>query len=360
MQPASARAKCLDAIVDSMVREQMVRRHVVGASLAVFQRGHFLKRTAYGHANLETGEMATPETQFFIASITKAFTAAAVAALVEDRKLVFDAPISPIIPGLPQAWKLITVRHLLASTAGLPAPRMRPGTAPATYAQLLDSLLGKPLVSPPGAVWDYEQPAYEILNDIIERVAGMGFDRFVEDRLLRPARVSATFGDYRLIRPGIAQWYSRTGVSDGWKFVDTVQYVLRTEYPRYRWPSAGMHITAGDLARWISAFGRGAIVRMELVDSVWAPTVLADGRRFTRTFGAWFSDSTANGQVFTTSGGARATVKYWRDLDLAVVVLTNFQGAPTNHLASSIGNLYSGPQVGPGAQCMTFSAAPSS
>ena len=341
--------RCIEIRADSLMRARMAEKQVAGASVAVFQRGQFLKRTAYGHANLASGELVRPETSFFIASITKAFTAAAIMRLVEEGRLELDAPVPTLIPDVPAAWQQITVRHLLSSTSGLPGFRMFPGTYPASYTALLDSIRGKPLLSEPGSRYRYDAPNYELLNDIIERVSGRSFARLVEERLLNPLRIrSARFGGYAAIRSGVAEWYSTIGVRENWEFADTARYVLRTLYPQYMWPSAGMHISAPDLVRWVGAFADGQVVSRESVNLIWSPIILSTGAKRRETFGAWVADST--GDWRTTNGGARAAVTYSRQNDLAVAVLTNTQGANPIGLASAIAELYVKPPTSCGPE----------
>ncbi len=70
------------------------------------------------------GEAPTPQTPFFIGSLTKSFTALAVMQLVEAGKVELDAPVQRYLPWFrvadPQASAQMTVRHLLNQTSGLP------------------------------------------------------------------------------------------------------------------------------------------------------------------------------------------------------------------------------------------------
>src|ERR1700687_2890229 len=98
------------------------------------QRG-VIYEGAFGHVNLQTGAAMTPDTVFWLLSMTKAITATACMQLVEQGKLRLDQPASEILPQLrsPQvlegfdaagqpklrpARRPITVRHLLTHTAG--------------------------------------------------------------------------------------------------------------------------------------------------------------------------------------------------------------------------------------------------
>ena len=73
----------------------------------------------YGLASVEFNVPATPETVFEIGSVSKQITAAAVMLLVEDGKINLDEKISKYLPNTPEAWKDVTVRHLLTHTSGV-------------------------------------------------------------------------------------------------------------------------------------------------------------------------------------------------------------------------------------------------
>ncbi|HYP53567.1 MAG TPA: serine hydrolase domain-containing protein, partial [Pyrinomonadaceae bacterium] len=105
--------------VDELVAARMRQRHVPGLALAVVRGGRVVKARGYGLANVELDVPVTTETVFEIGSITKQITASAVMLLVEDGKLRLDDKIGRHLPGLPDAWDEITVRHLLTHTSGV-------------------------------------------------------------------------------------------------------------------------------------------------------------------------------------------------------------------------------------------------
>ena len=122
---------------------------------------------------------------------------------------------------------------------------------------------------------------YYLLGRLIEKYSGKPYDAFVQSRLLRPLGIStAAFGDYALIRPGRAEWYTVINVDWGGKVSDARdRTLLRTVYPRYHWPSAGLFISAEDLARWVASFAHGRVVSPSSVETLWSPATLKDGSR---------------------------------------------------------------------------------
>ena len=124
-KPASAKpassGTSYDAI-DAYVEEQMHRLHIPGASLAIVEGDQIVHLRGFGHAR-PGGEAPTPQTPFFIGSLTKSITALAVMQLVEAGKVELDAPVQRYLPWFrvadPEASAQMTVRHLLNQTSGL-------------------------------------------------------------------------------------------------------------------------------------------------------------------------------------------------------------------------------------------------
>ena len=173
--------------------------------------------------------VASPDSLWRIYSMTKPITAAAAMILIEEGKLRLDQPIGEILP----AWRSvrvlddpatslnshparhpITVRNLLTHTSGLtyqflgsgPLPddykrngllggRVPPamaGSQPQGLAEFADRLAREPLLAEPGSEWNYSV-SLDLLGRVIEVAAGVPFDRFVEDRVLKPLGMTSTY-----------------------------------------------------------------------------------------------------------------------------------------------------------------------
>src|ERR1700682_6665390 len=101
--------------IDTLMRDYA--GNVPGASVIVVRDGEVVFRRSYGMANLEERIEATPQTHYRLASLTKAFTAAAILTLADRGKLSLDDRITRFLPTLPE--KGITIRQLLTHTSGL-------------------------------------------------------------------------------------------------------------------------------------------------------------------------------------------------------------------------------------------------
>ena len=114
-----AAAHCMGDEMDTYVKRQMQRQHVVGLSLAIVKDERVISTRTFGLANIELGVPVNRDTAFDIASIGKQFTATATMMLVEESKLGLEDKITHHLSDLPKAWSEVTIRHLLTHTSGI-------------------------------------------------------------------------------------------------------------------------------------------------------------------------------------------------------------------------------------------------
>ncbi|HEX7973368.1 MAG TPA: serine hydrolase domain-containing protein [Anaerolineales bacterium] len=109
--------------IGAHVEQQIRRLNIPGVSLAIVEGDQIVHLRGFGRAR-PGGESPSPQTPFFIGSLTKSFTALAVMQLVEAGKVELDAPVQRYLPWFrvadPQVSAQMTVRHLLNQTSSLP------------------------------------------------------------------------------------------------------------------------------------------------------------------------------------------------------------------------------------------------
>jgi D-alanyl-D-alanine carboxypeptidase len=350
--PATARTAQADK-VDDYIRAEMQKRYIPSLSLAVIQNGKVVKQKAYGLANVELNVPATPETVYQIASTTKTFTASAIMKLVEEGKLSLDDSVTKWLPEVPAAWSGVTVRHCLTHTSGLPDIVQDPCTLALvadTREGAIKKLASMPAPNKPGETWSYNQTGYMLLGMILEKVSGLKFEEFLEQRFFRPLAMTSTrFADSRDIVPGRASLYTRIescGAEGPRLFRDKIQSAQPAYvYNPYIHTGAGINTTAGDLAKWNLALDQEKVLKRATLDQMWSAAKLADGKvfRFGGTAGyahGWAVDDRPGHKSVGHSGGG--STAYWRFLDdkLTAIVLTNLQGADPDSLAKGVAALY--------------------
>jgi CubicO group peptidase (beta-lactamase class C family) len=174
------------------IRRAQSERHLPSVVAGAVRDGMVIWADAVGLAEVESGEEATPDHQYRIASITKTFTAVAVMQLRDQGKLALDDPLDRHIPG---AARTPTLRALLGHASGLqrePAGRIWQTLEFPSREQLVDGLEESEQVLESGAYRHYSNLGFSLLGEVVARVSGIEYERYVEERVLRPLGLQRT------------------------------------------------------------------------------------------------------------------------------------------------------------------------
>jgi CubicO group peptidase (beta-lactamase class C family) len=324
--------------LDDFIANQMQAQRIPGAAIGVVQRDRVLLRRDYGLANLETETPVRPGTVFDLASVTKPFTAAALLMLMQDGKLRLDDHITTFIAGAPVAWKDITVRHLLSHTSGIRGGGwVESDGSPLlhiTAKRYLQDFIGSPLLFAPGHGADYSDPGYFLLGMVIEKVSGLTYRDFMQQRVFGPAGMTSTrIMDRREIVKDHASCYAlHNGV------IENDRRVWQHDLPSY----FGMQSTADDLGRWEIALNRRAPLSAATLEQMWKPATLANGtpaRVDGELYGLGYFVQDMNGRrVVGHPGFHGSLILHFPDEDIGIVVLTNLDtDSGPHHLKLALG-----------------------
>lgn len=232
------------------VFEKWDRSDTPGCAVCVGMGGRPIVTRAYGMANLEYGAPITVDTIFEAGSVSKQFTAASIALLVQDGKLSLDDPVRKFLPEVPDVGTPITIRHFLNHINGLRCqwPLLTlagrpPGSAVHTTEEILDLVSRqKRLNFAPGDEFLYNNTGYTLLGVIVRRVTGQSLAEFSDARLFKPLGMTHTQWrtDHTAIVRGRATAYSTD--RDG---------KLHTAMPFTNvYGNGGLLTTVGDLLVW--------------------------------------------------------------------------------------------------------------
>jgi len=186
---------------DAYIELQMDRLNVPGAALAIVQGDKIVHLRGFGKARPD-GEVPSPQTPFFVGSVTKSFTALAVMQLVEAGKMELDAPVQRYLPWFrvadPQASAEITVRHLLNQTSGLP---LLPGwitladfdDRPDACERQTRALATLRLSRPVGSTFEYSNTNYNVLGLVVEAASGESYEAYIENHIFAPLEMTHSY-----------------------------------------------------------------------------------------------------------------------------------------------------------------------
>jgi CubicO group peptidase (beta-lactamase class C family) len=185
--------------VFAALRGRVAAGDLPSAGLAIGDGEGLIRSEATG----ERGRPISTDTNFFLASITKPIFATAFMELVEDGQVGLHEPLARWLPGMEIGEKAaITPWHVLTHTSGVVdvAPdelvRRRPSAK-----RMTQTVIERPLRFTPGTRWEYSSASFYLLARVIERVAGMGYVKYLDERLSRPLGLGLTFDPRRANRP---------------------------------------------------------------------------------------------------------------------------------------------------------------
>lgn len=333
-----------DPRVDSLLRDYA--GDVPGAAVLVLRNGQPLHRAAYGMANLEEGQRATPRTNFRLASVSKQFTAAAIEILAERGALSYDDPITRFLPSLPPYARQITVRQLLTHTSGLidyedliPAA----ATEQLSDADVLEMLEKTDHTDfAPGSKYRYSNTGYVFLGMIAAKASGMSFPAFLEHAVFDPLGMTHTVAHVEGADTIAHRAYGYAPKDGVWTRRD--QSITSATLG-----DGGIYSSIDDLAKWDDALANARLVKPETLALAFTPATDTDDPAIRYGFG-WRISQHGGRRTLWHSGETtsfRNVIVRFPDERLTVILLTNRNHPEPYKTALAIADLYlGGPEAG--------------
>ena len=172
----------------------LARKHrVPGVQLAI-HHGGATAASEVGELECRTGRRVARDAAFPVGSLTKCFTATVAMILAADGDVELDAPIGECVPDLGDLGDMLSLRHLLSHTSGLPdSSDVKEASTSSLRRYVVEHVCRQNPLLPPGACFSYSSPGYALAGRLIETVTGMSWSEAVESILLRPLDIEPAF-----------------------------------------------------------------------------------------------------------------------------------------------------------------------
>jgi len=208
------------------------------------------------------GEAKTPDAIFLIASIAKPMTATGVMLLAEQGKLALADAVHKFIPEFNEGdRKLITVKHLLTHTSGLPDQlpennELRKRHAP--LKEFVERAIRTPLLFKPGTQYKYQSMGILLAAELCERVTKQPFPKFLDQEVFQPLGMTRTalgLGDFRISDTVLSQIEYSAPEGGGSDAAAAADWNWNSPYWRgLGAPWGGAHSTGPDIAKFLESF----------------------------------------------------------------------------------------------------------
>lgn len=318
--------------IDRLAAEAMAVWKVPGAALAIVQDGEVVLTRAYGQRDVEADLPVTPHTHFVICSITKSFTATAIALLQNDGVLDWSKPVRDYLPEFRLsdvvASERVTVRDLLSHQSGLPRHDWVHVPGDLSPAEMLPLMRHLELSRDIRAAWQYNNLCYNVAGLLIERVSGQSFEAFLRERLTD--------------RLGMTVSFSLDELESGPEPARPYMIDVNTRLPALRLPirttaAGAINTSVVDLANWMRLhLGKGEfagqrLLPAALIGQLHAPLALVAKSEFSEFghghYALGFQTNAYQGErIVSHSGGWTgwgSLMTLMPDAGIGVAVLTN-------------------------------------
>ncbi len=246
-----SRFRAAEALIDA----RLARESAPGAAIGVVRDQSLIWSHQYGVESLETGAPVTDDTAFSICSVSKLFTGVATMSLVEDGKVVLDAPASAYIDGAATqddtgAEEPVTVRNILAHVSGLPREGVADYWADNSFpdtAGLRQAVADQDQLYRPYDYWQYSNLGMAMLGEVVATASGQSWADYVNETIIEPLGMTNTTTDMPFDRVG-------NGFAQGY-YVRSADGQRRPAEPhsfRAFAPAAGVASSINDMARFAS------------------------------------------------------------------------------------------------------------
>ena len=194
--------------VDSIMKDAMDKFNVAGSAISIVKDGKIIYSKGFGVKSVNTKSPVNEHTNFAIASNSKAFTTAALAILVEDKKLKWEDKVKHHIPEFkmynPYVTENFNIQDLLTHRSGLGLGvgdlMFFPDGSDFTIDDLLSSFQHFKPVSAFRTKFDYDNLLYVVAGELIKRVSGMSWEDFISKRIFQPLNMDNSYAAFDRIK----------------------------------------------------------------------------------------------------------------------------------------------------------------
>ena len=227
-----------------------------GMAIAIVKDDKMVFAKGYGVRELGKPDLVNQDTVFAIASNSKAFTTAALAILVDEKKLAWDDKVSKYLPDFqmydPWVTSELTIRDLVTHRVGLDTFSGDLLWYETTYSgdEILRRLRHLPRVSSFRTRYGYQNLMFIAAGKVIEKVSGRSWCQFVRERILSPLSMDRTTCSVKDLPDNAAMPHNESG--------GTLRVLHRGNVDGSS-AAAALNSSAADLSKWVrTQLGKGS------------------------------------------------------------------------------------------------------
>lgn len=260
---------------ERFIRFRMQKEGIPGVAVAMVKDTNVIYLKTFGLKERFGRDSVNIHTVFRLASVSKGFAPILTGMLVREGLLRWDDRVIDYLPDFAlssrENTERLTLRHVLSHTTGLPRH---------TYSNLLDNGVPYPeiraklrnvrLANEVGTCFNYQNVAYSLIGDVIEKVTGKTYQQMLRERIFLPLGMTDASASY-------AEMIQCRNVAIPHRYRSNTGYYATDISPRYYSvsPAAGVNASITDMTRWLTFLlgHRPDVLSSELLDEVFRPEI---------------------------------------------------------------------------------------
>jgi serine beta-lactamase-like protein LACTB len=299
-------------------------QRIPGMSISVSKNNELIWSQGFGYADIKNKKKVISDTTLFrIASISKTLTAVALAKLVEENKMDFDASLYDYVPDFPKKKYDFTIRQTAAHLAGIRHYNGKEFSLnkKMSIVEGLDIFKNSPLLFKPGTRYSYSTYGWNLLSVAIQNTSGISYTNYMEERIFNPLKMSNTHLD----------------TSDK-EIKNTTKFYLKrkekitfatTVSNEFKAAGGGFLSTSEDLILFGNEFIHPTLITENSLSELVTPLKPIMGKSNNYGIGIKISKTKKKNVRYSHSGGGVGATTYlliYPEKEMVITILTNLSG----------------------------------
>lgn len=283
-------------------------------SILVVEKGEVIYENTFGYVDIAAKEPLDANAPFYLASLSKQFTAVAIMLLEKEGKLNYLDKLINFMPYLPKGYSEVTIHQLLTHTAGIrdyfDMGLNRPGLENADVMEALAKLKGPEFN--PGQKYRYSNSGYVMLAMIIEIASGVQYPDYIKKEIFEPLGMTNAFVATQNTKDSVVV----KGYDSKFRLDD---------YDLLTYGDGGIYATAQDLLKWERSIQNAELLDYSSLSLAFKPVTLDNGSERRYGYG-WEIGNNMDGRFIYHSGGLAGFRTYMEQQlseEDALIILSN-------------------------------------
>lgn len=299
--------------ITTYIKQQMDIQEIPGLALGVINNGELVYEGYFGESDREKHTKVSDKTIFPLYSVTKLMVSTAVMQLVQQHKISLDDTVATYIRNLPESWQDVQIKHILTHSSGLPDFHFMEWHL--SDEEAWGKLIKEERHFPVGNQFEYNQTNYWLLAQIIEKVSGTSFEKFILENQFPNAGnavvMSSDFTD-RFLNRAVRYDYN----------IEKKQYVnLEIKGTSRFYAANGINSSLKELIQWNTLFDSDFLLKTAQKRQLWKPFEFTNKQD--AFLHGWHVYNFKGNKSYGFTGGAHTGVWKFVAKDLTIVLLTN-------------------------------------